>query len=47
MDGEILRDDQWERLREFVPGGRRGKRGDVLSASTQANIVVRSWPLKF
>lgn len=27
MDGEILRDDQWERLREFVPGGRKGKRG--------------------
>ncbi len=23
------------------------KRGDVLSASTQANILVRSWPLKF
>ena len=27
MEGEILRDDQWERLREFVPGGRKGKRG--------------------
>jgi transposase len=27
LDGEILRDDQWERLREFVPGGRKGKRG--------------------
>jgi len=22
-----LRDDQWERLKEFVPGGRKGKRG--------------------
>ena len=22
MEGEVLRDDQWERLREFVPGGR-------------------------
>jgi transposase len=22
-----LRDDQWERLQEFVPGGRKGKRG--------------------
>lgn len=22
-----LRDDQWERLRDFVPGGRKGKRG--------------------
>ena len=27
MEGEILRDDQWERLREFVPGGGKGKRG--------------------
>ena len=27
MEGEVLRDDQWERLRDFVPGGRRGKRG--------------------
>ena len=24
---EVLRDDQWERLREFIPGGRKGKRG--------------------
>lgn len=27
MEGEVLRDDQWERLRPFVPGGMRGKRG--------------------
>lgn len=27
MEGEVLRDDQWERLRPFVPGGRKGKRG--------------------
>ena len=27
MEGEVLRDYQWERLREFVPGGRKGKRG--------------------
>ena len=27
MDGETLRDDQWDRLRSFVPGGRKGKRG--------------------
>jgi len=26
-DGDALRDDQWERLEAFVPGGRRGKRG--------------------
>ena len=27
MEGEVLRDDQWELLRSFVPGGRKGKRG--------------------
>lgn len=27
MEGEVLRDDQWALLREFVPGGRKGKRG--------------------
>src|SRR5690606_17010697 len=27
VEGEVLRDDQWELLREFVPGGRKGKRG--------------------
>lgn len=27
MESEVLRDDQWERLREFVPGGRKGRRG--------------------
>ena len=27
MEGEVLRDDQWGRLREFVPGGRKGRRG--------------------
>ena len=27
MDGEVLRDDQWERIKGFVPGGRKGKRG--------------------
>ena len=27
MEGEVLRDDQWERIKPFVPGGRKGKRG--------------------
>lgn len=27
MDGEVLRDDQWEQVKPFVPGGRKGKRG--------------------
>ena len=26
-DVDALRDDQWERLKEFMPGGRKGKRG--------------------
>ena len=26
MDCDALRDDQWERLKEYVPGGRKGKR---------------------
>jgi transposase len=27
MDCDELRDDQWERIRGFVPGGTKGKRG--------------------
>lgn len=27
MEGEVLRDDQWERLRVLVPGGHKGRRG--------------------
>lgn len=27
MDCDALRDDQWERPKDFVPGGRHGKRG--------------------
>jgi transposase len=27
MNCDELREDQWERLKDFVPGGRRGKRG--------------------
>jgi len=27
VEGEVLRDDQWERLKPFVPGGMKGKRG--------------------
>lgn len=27
MEGEVLRDDQWEQIQPFVPGGRKGKRG--------------------
>ena len=27
MDGEVLRDDQWEKVKSFVPVGRKGRRG--------------------
>ncbi len=27
MDPDALRDDQWDRIMPFVPGGRKGKRG--------------------
>jgi transposase len=27
MDCDVLRDDQWERIKDFVPGGRKGQRG--------------------
>jgi transposase len=27
VDRDALRDDQWERLKAFVPGGQKGKRG--------------------
>jgi transposase len=27
LDCDGLRDDQWERLKEYMPGGRKGKRG--------------------
>lgn len=27
MDVDVLRDDQWERVEPFVPGGRKGRRG--------------------
>jgi transposase len=27
MTLDALRDDQWERIKDFVPGGRKGKRG--------------------
>jgi hypothetical protein len=27
MDCDALRDDQWDRIKGFVPGGTKGKRG--------------------
>ena len=31
VDCSGLRDDQWERLKEFVPGGRKGKRDAAMN----------------
>ena len=33
MDGEVLRDDQWEKVKPFVPGGRKGKRGPPVATA--------------
>jgi len=30
MDCDALRDDQWERIRGFVPGGTKGKRDNRI-----------------
>lgn len=32
MEGKVLRDDQWERLKPFVPGGMKGGRGPRSNA---------------
>ncbi len=40
MEGEILRDDQWERLCEFVPGGRKGKRGPRSDGCRFFNAIL-------
>ncbi|WP_346909186.1 IS5 family transposase [uncultured Roseibium sp.] len=40
MEGEILRDDQWERLREFVPGGRQGRRGPRSDGRRFFNAIL-------
>ncbi|GKX34575.1 MAG: hypothetical protein MnENMB40S_21930 [Rhizobiaceae bacterium MnEN-MB40S] len=40
MEGEILRNDQWAVLREFVPGGRKGKRGPRSDARLFFNAIL-------
>ncbi len=35
-DVDRLRDDQWERLRDLVPGGRKGQRGLRTGPSRRA-----------
>lgn len=40
MEGEILRDDQWEQLRDFVPGGRKGRRGPRSDGRRFFNAIL-------
>src|ERR1700722_11878848 len=56
MDGEVLRDDQWEKVAPFVPGGRKGKRGprsegrrffDALLWMARSGAHWRDLPEKF
>ena len=56
MTCDGLRDDQWERLKEFVPGGRKGKRGprtnnrlflDALLWMTRSGGRWRDLPERF
>ena len=40
VEGEVLRDDQWERLKPFVPGGMKGKRGPRSDARRFFDAVL-------
>jgi transposase len=53
---DSLRDDQWERLQDFVPGGRKGKRGprtnnrlflDALLWMARSGGRWRDLPMRF
>jgi transposase len=56
MDGEVLRDDPWEKVAPFVRSGRKGKRGprsdgrrffDVLLWMARSGARWRDLPEKF
>jgi hypothetical protein len=56
MKGEVLRDDQWEQVKPFVPSGRKGKRGprsdgrqffDALMWMAHSGARWRDLPEKF
>ncbi|MDQ0504155.1 hypothetical protein QOZ94_000929 [Xanthobacter agilis] len=40
MDCDALRDDQWERIKSFVPGGTKGKRGPRTDNQVSGCAVV-------
>ena len=37
---DALRDDQWERLKEYVPGGRKGKTGAAHGQPPVLNALL-------
>ena len=45
MDCDRLRDDQWERLKAFAPGGRKGKRGPRTDNRRFLNALAVDGPL--
>jgi transposase len=56
MDGEVLRDDPWEKVAPFVPGGHKSKRGprsdgrrffDALLWMARSGARWRDLPEKF
>lgn len=42
MDCDALRDDQWERVKGFVPGGTEGKRGPRTDNPRVCSCTLRS-----
>lgn len=40
MDGDDLTDAQWERIEEFVPGGRKGRRGPRSNNRRFVNALI-------
>jgi hypothetical protein len=45
LEGKVLRDDQWERIKPFVPGGRKGKRGPRSDGRLFIDAPVVDGPL--
>jgi hypothetical protein len=41
LEGEVLRDDQWVRIDPFVPGGRKGKRGQPAGILLQRVVEIQ------
>jgi hypothetical protein len=39
MDGEVLRDDQWEKVVPFVPGGRKTFFSAVINRCQKSSLA--------